>query len=109
MLEGIEIHIEATKGMSNEDIWAWNGCVGEEGMQFFDDLLAGARQGTGVTPAVACTVISADASKGSNLWLYKTPDIGEVPKACIHNDGGTSFAHRRDMQAVASDIDKRTA
>src|SRR5690349_4346797 len=101
---GIQTHIQSANGMSHEHVRTVYLCTSKQQMQFFDDLLAGARTWPALTPAIACSVIGADASEACHCWLDEAPIKGGSSQSRIENHRGTARPGTVDVEPVAPDI-----
>ena len=101
---GIQAHIQSANGMSNQHVRTVYLCMRQQEMQFFHDLLAGARAWPGLTPAIACSIIGADAREACHGWLDLAPIKRGSSQSRIENHRWTAGAGTVDMELVAPDI-----
>src|SRR5947208_9401765 len=101
---GIQAHIQSTNGMSNEQVGTAYLCMHKQEMQFFYYLLACSRTWPALTPAIACSIIGADACEARHPWLDLAPIKRGFSQSCIENHRGTARPGTVDMEPVTPDI-----
>ena len=101
---GIQAHIQSANGMSHQNVRTVDLCMREQEMQFFHYLLAGARAWSALTPAVARSIIGADACEACHCWLNLAPIERGSSQSRIENHRWTACAGTVDMEPVAPDI-----
>src|ERR1051326_4924333 len=101
---GIQAHIQPANGMPNQQIGTAYLCMHQQQMQFFDDLLAGARTWPALAPSVARSVIGADACEACHPWLDLAPIKRGSSQSCIENHRWTARPGTVDVEPVAPDI-----
>src|SRR6185312_6289645 len=101
---GIQAHIQSANGMSHQKIGTVYLCMPQQEMQFCHYLLAGARARPALTPAIARSIIRADALEACHCWLNLAPIKRGSPQSRIENHRWTACAGTVDMKPVAPDI-----
>jgi hypothetical protein len=90
--------------MSNQKVRTTYLGMHQQQMQFFYYLLAGARTWPCIAPAIACSIIGADACEACHAGLDEAPIKGGSSQSRIENHRGTARPGTVDVEPVAPDI-----
>src|SRR6478752_220454 len=101
---GIQAHIQSANGMSHQKIGTVYLCMPQQEMQFCHYVLAGARARPALTPAIAHSIIRADAREARHCWLDLAPIKRGSSQSRIENHRWTACAGTVDVEPVAPDI-----